>query len=379
VSFLLSDEYEELRASVRRLAEAEILPNAAAADEHETFPQASWDAWRASGFAGLALPEQYGGQGADLLAHAIAVEEVSRVCASSGLFVFIPKLAMTPIMRHGSAELAQKYVPRVASGECHASYCLSEIDAGSDVAGMRTTATRDGDHYVLNGRKAWITGASVSDFYTVFCKTDPAAGHRGISAFVVETTFDGFSLGKLEHKMGMRGSPTGEIVLDDCIVPAENLIGDEGAAFGYAMGALDESRPIVGAQALGIAQAALELATQYVQDRRQFGRALAEFQGLQFMLADMAVQVDAARALVYRACSLIDQQRPGTTQASSTAKLFASDTAMRVTTDCVQLLGGVGYTREFPAERYMRDAKATQIYEGANQVQRLVIAKQLLR
>jgi alkylation response protein AidB-like acyl-CoA dehydrogenase len=379
VTYVLPDEYEELRGSLRRLAEAEILPNAATADELEQFPKASWDAWRASGFAGLAFPEQYGGQGAGLLAHAIAVEEVSRVCASSGLFVFIPKLAMTPVMRHGTAALIDKYVPRVASGEHHASYCLSEVDAGSDVAGMRTTATRDGEHYVLNGRKSWITGASVSDFYTVFCKTDPGAGHRGISAFVVETGFEGFALGKLEKKMGMRGSPTGEIVLDDCVVPAENLIGDEGAAFGYAMGALDESRPVVGAQALGIAQGALDLATGYVQERKQFGRPIADFQGLQFMLADMAVQVDAARALVYRACALIDEKRPGTTQASSTAKLFASDTAMRVTTDCVQLLGGVGYTREFPAERYMRDAKATQIYEGANQVQRLVIAKQLLR
>jgi alkylation response protein AidB-like acyl-CoA dehydrogenase len=378
MAYLLSDEFEELRASVRRLAEARIAPNAAAADEREEYPWASWEAWRTGGFAGLAFPAQFGGQDAGLLAHAIAVEEVARVCASSSLFTFISKLAMTPVLRYGSTGLQSRYVERVASGDCQASYCLSEAGAGSDVAGMQARAQRDGDHYVLNGRKHWVTNAGVSDFYTVFVKTDPGAGHRGISAFVVEKSFEGFSIGKLEHKMGMRGSPTGEVVLDDCVVPADNLIGEEGAAFGYAMGALDESRPIVGAQALGIAQGALELAAQYVQDRQQFGHRIADFQGVQFLLADMAVQVDAARALVYQACSLLDESRGGTGRASATAKLFASDTAMRVTTDCVQLLGGAGYTRDFPAERFMRDAKVTQIYEGTNQVQRVVIAKRLL-
>jgi alkylation response protein AidB-like acyl-CoA dehydrogenase len=246
---------------------------------------------------------------------------------------------------------------------------------------MRTRAVRDGDHYVLTGRKMWITNAGVSDFYTVFAKTDPAGGHRGISAFVVDRAFDGFSIGKLEHKLGVRGSPTGEVVLDDCVVPAENLIGEENRGFYYAMGALDRSRPLVGAQALGIAQGALDLATGYVQERRQFGRAIAEFQGLQFMLADMATAVDAARLLVYRACALLDDGlggTPRTASASSMAKLFASDTAMRVTTDCVQLLGGIGYTKDVPAERFMRDAKITQIYEGTNQIQRVVIAKRLL-
>jgi alkylation response protein AidB-like acyl-CoA dehydrogenase len=378
MAFVLPDEYEALRASVRRLADERIAPSAATADEREEYPWSSWNAWRDGGFAGLAFPERFGGQGAGILAHAIAVEEVARVCGSSSLFTFISKLGMTPVMRHGSADLQDRYVRPVAAGECQASYCLSESGAGSDVAGMQTRAVRDGDHYLLNGRKSWITNCGVSDFYTVFAKTDPAAGHRGISAFVVEKSFEGASIGKLEHKMGMRGSPTGDLVLDDCVVPAENLIGDEGAAFGYAMGALDESRPIVGAQALGLAQAALDLATQYVQDRQQFGHRIADFQGIQFMLADMAVQVDAARALVYRACSLLDEKRAGTGRASSTAKLFASDTAMRVTTDCVQLLGGAGYTREFAAERYMRDAKVTQIYEGTNQVQRVVIAKHLL-
>src|SRR5262245_20184390 len=274
--FELPAEYEELRASVRRLAEASIAPNAAAADEAESFPWDSWHAWRAAGFAGLAFPEAFGGQGGGILAHAIAVEEVARVCAASSLFVFIPKLSMTPLLDHGSAELQKRYVAPVAAGDALASYCLSEVDAGSDVAGMQTRAVRDGDRYVLNGRKHWITGAGVSDYYTVFAKTDPDAGHRGISAFVVESAFPGFSIGKLEHKMGVRGSPTGEIVLDDCVVPAENLIGAEGSAFGYAMGALDRSRPLVGAQALGIAQGALDLAIGYVKDRRQFDKQRSE-------------------------------------------------------------------------------------------------------
>jgi alkylation response protein AidB-like acyl-CoA dehydrogenase len=376
--FELPDEYEELRASVRRLAEDAIAPHAAECDEREEYPWTSWDAWRDAGFPGLPFPEEYGGQGGGILAHAIAVEEVARVCASSSLFTFISKLGLTALLDHGSDELKSKYVPRVASGECQASYCLSEAGAGSDVAGMTTRAVRDGDHYVLTGRKMWITNAGVSDFYTVFAKTDPAAGHRGISAFVVERAFPGFSIGKLEHKLGVRGSPTGEVVLDDCIVPAENLIGEEHRGFYYAMGALDRSRPLVGAQALGIATGALELAVQYVKERRQFDRAISEFQGVQFMLADLGAHVDAARLLVYRACAGIEHGLPDTARTSATAKLFASDTAMRVTTDCVQLLGGAGYTKDFAAERMMRDAKITQIYEGTNQIQRVVIAKHLL-
>jgi alkylation response protein AidB-like acyl-CoA dehydrogenase len=376
--FDLGDEYEELRASVRRLATEQIAPNAATADAQEQYPWASWEAWRAAGFAGLAFPENVGGQGGGLLAHAIAVEEVARVCASSALFTFIPKLAMTPLLDHGSGALRQRYVTRVASGAAQASYCLSESEAGSDVAGMRTRAELDGDHYVLNGRKHWVTNAGVSELYTVFAKTDPDAGHRGISVFVVESSFPGFAIGKLEHKMGVRGSPTGEIVLEDCVVPSENLVGTRGSGFRYAMGALDRSRPLIGAQALGIAQGALDLAVQYVQDRKQFGRRIADFQGVQFMLADMATHVDAARLLVYRACARIDAARRDTATSSSMSKLFASDTAMRVATDCVQLLGGVGYTKDLPAERFMRDAKITQIYEGTNQIQRVVIAKRLL-
>jgi alkylation response protein AidB-like acyl-CoA dehydrogenase len=379
IPFVLPEEYEELRQSLRRLAEERIAPNAAAADEREEYPWASWDAWRDAGFAGLAFPEEYGGQGGGALAHAICVEEVARVCASSSLFVMISKLAMTAVLDHGSEELKKKYVTRVASGECQASYCLSEPDAGSDVASMSTRATRDGDHYVLDGRKMWITNAGVSDFYTVFAKTDSVSGHRGISAFVVEKDTPGFAIGKLEHKMGVRGSPTGEVLLDHCVVPAENLIGEEGRGFHYAMGALDRSRPLVGAQAVGIAQAALELASEYVKERRQFDQPIADFQGVQFMLADMSAAVDAARLLVYHACARLDAGLDGTAKASATAKLVAGDTAMRVTTDCVQLLGGVGYTKESPAERYMRDAKITQIYEGTNQIQRVVVARHLLR
>jgi alkylation response protein AidB-like acyl-CoA dehydrogenase len=376
--FDLSDEYEELRASIRRLAEERIAPHAAAADESGQYPWASWEAWREAGFAGLPFPEEYGGQGGGYLAHAIAVEEVARVCGSSSLFVTISKLGMLAVGEFGSEELRKRFISPIAAGDAQASYCLSEANAGSDVGSMQTRAVRDGDHYVLNGRKMWITNAGVSDYYTVFCKTDPDAGHRGISAIVVEKDTPGFTIGKLEKKMGMRGSPTGELVFDDCAVPAENLIGEEGRGFYYAMGALDRSRPLVGAQALGLAQGALDVATQYVADRRQFGKRIADFQGIQFMLADLATQVQAARLLVYEACARLDEGRPGTQQASSMAKMFASDTAMRVTTDAVQLLGGAGYTTDFPVERMMRDAKVTQIYEGTNQIQRVVIAREML-
>jgi alkylation response protein AidB-like acyl-CoA dehydrogenase len=375
--FALTEEQEEFRAAVRRFAEEKIAPHAADADERAEFPWASFEAYRASGMVGVPYPEEYGGQGADTVTYALLVEEIARVCASSSLFVLISRLGMYPLMRWAPA-LAARHVPRVARGEAQASYCLSEGGAGSDVAAMSTRATRDGDHYILNGRKLWITNAGVSDYYTIFAKTDPAAGHRGISAFLVEKTMPGFSVAKLEHKMGVRGSPTGEVVLDDVAVPAGNLIGDEGRGFYYALGALDGSRPIVGAQAVGIAQGALDAATGYIQERQQFGHRVAEFQGVQFMLADMAMQIDAARLLVYRACAMADRDDPELTKAGAMAKCFAGDTAMRVTTDAVQLFGGYGYTRDFPVERMMRDAKITQIYEGTNQVQRMVIARRLL-
>ncbi len=376
--FVLPDEYEEFRAVARRLAETGIAPNAHAADADAAYPWASFEAYRDSGLVRTLYPVEHGGDGGDWMTYAILVEEVARVCASSSLFVLISRLGLSPVLAWGSPELQARTVPRVASGECQASYCLSEPQAGSDVSAMTTRAVRDGDDWILNGRKVWITNAGISDFYTVFAKSDPEAGHRGISAFLVEADREGFSIGKLEHKMGVRGSPTGEVLLDDVRIPATNLIGEEGRGFAYAMGALDSSRPIVGAQAVGIAQGALDAARTYLQERSQFGKPIAEFQGLQFMLADMATQVEAARTLVYRACSLVDAGLPEVSRIAAMAKLFASDTAMRVTTDAVQLFGGAGYTSDFPVERMMRDAKITQIYEGTNQIQRVVIAKHLL-
>jgi alkylation response protein AidB-like acyl-CoA dehydrogenase len=376
--FVLSPEHEELRVALRRFAEEGIAPNAAEADATAEYPWKSFAAYRDSGFIRLPYPEEYGGDGGDLVAYAMLVEEVARVCASSSLFVMIPRLAIEAILMFGSDEMKARIVPRLATGEWQGSYCLSESHAGSDVASMRTRAVRDGDDYVLNGSKAWITNAGVSDFYTVFAKTDPDAGSRGISAFVVEADRPGFSVAKLESKMGMRGSPTGEIRFDDVRIPAENLIGDEHRGFQYAMAALDGSRPLVGAQAVGIAQGALDAATRYVTEREQFGQRVSEFQGVQFMLADMATRVEAARLLVYSACARLDASLPGTSKASAMAKLFAADTAMSVTTDAVQLFGGAGYTTDFPVERMMRDAKVTQIYEGTNQIQRMVIGRRLL-
>ncbi len=378
---LLTDEQREFRSVLRRFSEGKIAPRAAEVDERAEF---SWDNYRdcvAMELPSLGVPTEYGGAGADAVTQAIMVEELARVCASTSLMMLISKLGMIPVINWGSEELKQAYLPRVASGQAQASYCLSEPDAGSDVAAMSARAVRDGDSYVLNGVKYWTTNAGISDTYTVFAKTDPAAGHRGISCFLVERDW-GLRIGKLEKKLGVRGSPTGEVLLEDVRVPATHRIGEEGQGFYIAMGTLDRSRPSIGAQAVGIAQGAIDYAAGYVKQRRQFGRPLAELQGLQFMLADMAMRTEAARGLVYRACALIDAGADGAAELSAAgamAKCFASDTAMAVTTDAVQLLGGYGYTRDFPVERMMRDAKITQIYEGTNQIQRIVIAKNLLR
>jgi alkylation response protein AidB-like acyl-CoA dehydrogenase len=293
--------------------------------------------------------------------------------------IIISRLGMIPIMRWGSDELKARYLPEVASGRSQASYCLSEPDAGSDVASMRTRAVRDGDTYVITGTKYWVTNAGISDLYIVFAKTDPGAGHQGISCFVVERDF-GVEVPKLEEKMGMRGSPTGEVALEAVRVPAANRVGDEGQGFYIAMATLDRSRPTIGAQAVGIAQGAIDEAVGYLLERRQFGRPIADLQALRFMVADMAMRVEAARGLVYKACALVDEDDPDgqLSMNGAMAKCFASDVAMSVTTDAVQLLGGYGYTREFPVERFMRDAKLTQIYEGTNQIQRAVIANRLL-
>jgi alkylation response protein AidB-like acyl-CoA dehydrogenase len=378
-SITLSDEQREFRAVLRQFCEDKIAPRAAEVDRTAEYPWDNFEAIKAMELPALGIPAEYGGAGADHVTQAIMVEELSRVCASTSLIVLISKLGMIPVMNWGSDALKSKYLSRVASGEIQCSYCLSEPDAGSDVASMKTRAVRDGDDYILNGTKYWITNAGISDTYTVFAKTDPDGGHRGMSCFVVEKEW-GVKIGKLEDKLGVRGSPTGAVILEDVRVPVENRVGEEGQGFYIAMGTLDRSRPTIGAQAVGIAQGAIDYAAGYMKERHQFGKPIAEFQGLQFMLADMAMKTEAARTLVHKACAIIDEGDPRNelTVAGAMAKCFASDVAMEATTNAVQMLGGYGYTKEFPVERFMRDAKITQIYEGTNQVQRVVMAKRLL-
>jgi len=375
---MITDVQRQFRDTLRQFCDERIAPHAAEADRNAAYPWPSFEACREMELPALGIPEEYGGAGADHVTQAIMVEELARVCASTSVTLLISKLGMIPVMNWGSDELKRRYLPRVASGEAQASYCLSEADAGSDVAAMRCRARRDGDGYVLTGSKYWITNAGVSDTYTVFAKTDPTAGHRGVSCFLVEAEW-GVKVTKHEDKMGLRGSPTGEVVFEEVRVPASNLIGEEGRGFHIAMHTLDRSRPTIGAQAVGIAQGAIDCAAGYMRQRQAFGQPIADFQGLRFMLADMAIRTEAARSLVYRACALVDSDPAGElTLFGAMAKCFASDTAMAVTTDAVQLLGGYGYTKDFPAERFMRDAKITQIYEGTNQIQRVVVAKQLL-
>ncbi len=378
-SFSLTDTHRTFRDTLRRFAEDRIAPNADEADRSATFPRKSFDACAELELPALGIPVEYGGAGADMVTQAIMAEELARVCASSALTMLISKLGMLPVMTWGSEELKRHYLPRVASGECQASYCLSEADAGSDVAAMRARAVRDGDGYVLTGTKYWITNAGVSDTYTVFAVTDPDARHRGISCFLVEADW-GAEVAPHEEKMGLRGSPTAAVSFDGVRIPASHRIGEEGQGFTMAMYCLDRSRPGIGAQAVGIAQGAIDYAARYMHERTAFGKPIADLQGLRFMLADMAIRTEAARTLVYRACSLVDDGDPAgeLTTIGAMAKSFASDTAMSVTTDAVQLLGGYGYTKDHPVERFMRDAKVTQIYEGTNQIQRVVIAKRLL-
>jgi alkylation response protein AidB-like acyl-CoA dehydrogenase len=380
MSFDLTDEQRSFRDVMRGFVDEQVAPNAARYDREQVFPQDSFDACVKMELPSLGIPEAYGGAGADMVTQAIMAEEIARGCASTSVTMLISKLGMLPVMNFGSEELKQKYLPRIATGEVQASYCLSEADAGSDVASMRCSAVRDGDDYVLNGSKYWITNAGVSDLYTVFAKTDPSAGGRGISCFVVEKEW-GIEVPKHEDKMGLRASPTGEVVLHEVRVPVGNRIGEEGEGFKIAMHTLDRSRPTIGAQAVGIAQGAIDYAGTYMKGRKAFGKTISDFQGLRFMLADMAIRNEAARALVYRACATIDEGDPDGTLGylGASAKSFASDTAMSVTTDAVQLLGGYGFTKEFPVERFMRDAKITQIYEGTNQVQRIVVSKHLLK
>ncbi|AVT38898.1 acyl-CoA dehydrogenase family protein [Plantactinospora sp. BB1] len=378
-AYLLPEEHQAIREAVREVCDAKVAPNAAEADETGEFPKASYEALRAADFHAPHIPEEYGGAGADALATAIVIEEVARACASSSLIPAVNKLGTMPLLLSGSAELKRRYLPPVARGEAMFSYCLSEPEAGSDAASMLTRAVRDGDHYVLNGVKRWITNAGVSEYYTVFAATDPAARSRGISAFVVEKSDPGVSFGAPEKKLGIKGSPTREVYLDNVRIPADRMIGEPGSGFGTAMQTLDHTRVTIAAQAVGIAQGALDYAKGYVRERRQFGRAVAEFQGVQFMLADMGMKLEAARQLTYAAAGRSERGDADLTYFGAAAKCFASDAAMEITTDAVQLLGGYGYTRDYPVERMMRDAKITQIYEGTNQVQRIVMARQLLR
>ncbi|MBL8932279.1 MAG: acyl-CoA dehydrogenase family protein [Kineosporiaceae bacterium] len=378
--FALSDEHQDLRKVVREVSETKIAPHAAEADEKAEFPQASYDALRALDLHAPHIPEEYGGAGADAVAVCIVIEEVARVCASSSLIPGVNKLGTVPLLLDASPEQLQRYLPPVASGEAMFSYALSEREAGSDTAGMACQAVADGDDWVLNGHKAWITNAGVSQFYTVLAVTDPDGPRGGnVSAFVVEASDEGFSVGAKERKLGIKGSPTCEIYFDHCRIPGDRLVGQVGQGLKLALRTLDHTRITIGAQAVGIAQGALDAAVTYVKERHQFGKAIAEFQGVQFMLADMAMQLEAARQLVYVAAARSERGDRDVAFFGAAAKCFASDVAMQITTDAVQLLGGAGYTKDFPLERMMRDAKITQIYEGTNQIQRLVMARQLLR
>jgi alkylation response protein AidB-like acyl-CoA dehydrogenase len=377
--YKLTDEHEAIREAVRDVCATKVAPHAAEADENAEFPKASYDALRATDFHAPHIPEQYGGAGADALATCIVIEEIARACASSSLIPAVNKLGTMPLLLAASDDVKERYLPQVASGDAMFSYGLSEREAGSDTASMKTRAVPDGDGWVLSGQKSWITNAGVSKYYTVMAVTDPDAGTRGISAFVVHDDDDGFSVGSLERKLGIKGSPTRELLFDKCRIPGDRMVGEPGEGLKIALRTLDHTRVTIGAQAVGIADGALAAATDYARERQQFGKPVADFQGVQFMLADMAMKVEAARQMVYRAAAASERNEANLSFLGAAAKCFASDVAMEVTTDAVQLFGGYGYTRDYPVERMMRDAKITQIYEGTNQIQRLVMARQLLK
>ncbi|MGA9676545.1 MAG: acyl-CoA dehydrogenase [Mycobacterium sp.] len=377
--FRLPDEHNELRAVLRDLCETQIAPHAADVDEHSRFPDEALAALSASGFSAVHVPDEYGGQGADSVAACIVVEEVARVDASASLIPGVNKLGTTGLILRGSDELKKQVLPTLAAGEAMASYALSEREAGSDPAAMRTRVRRDGDEWVLNGAKCWITNGGKSTWYTVMAVTDPDKGANGISAFVVHKDDPGFTVGPKEHKLGIKGSPTTELYFEDCRIPGDRIIGEPGTWFKTALATLDHTRPTIGAQAVGIAQGALDAAIAYTKDRKQFGRSVSNFQGVQFMLADMAMKVEGARLMFYHAAARAERGEPALGFISSASKCFASDVAMEVTTDAVQLFGGAGYTKDFPVERMMRDAKITQIYEGTNEIQRVVMSRALLK
>lgn len=377
--FQLSDEHNELRAVLRDLCEKEIAPHAADVDEKARYTDEALAALTASGMAAIHIPEEYGGQGGDSIAACIVIEEVARVCASSSLIPICNKLGTMGLLLRGSEELKKQVLPSIAAGEAVASYALSEREAGSDAASMRTRARREGDEWVLNGAKCWISNGGQSTWYTVMAVTDPDKKANGISAFIVHKDDPGFSIGAKEKKMGIKGSPTTELYFEDCRIPADRIIGDEGTGFKTALATLDHTRPTIGAQAVGIAQGALDASIAYVKERKQFGQPIGDFQAVQFMLADMAMKIEAARLTVYSAAARAERGEPDLGFISSASKCFASDVAMEVTTNAVQLFGGYGYTTDFPVERFMRDAKITQIYEGTNQIQRVVMSRALLK
>jgi alkylation response protein AidB-like acyl-CoA dehydrogenase len=374
----LSDEHVELRAVLRDLCEREIAPHAADVDEQPRYPDEALKALDAAGFSSIHIPEQYGGQGGDAVAACMVIEEVARVCASSSMIPISNKLGTMGLILRGSEDLKRQVLPSLAAGAM-ASYALSERGAGSDAAGMRARARADGDGWVLNGSKCWISNGGRSTWYTVMAVTDPDKGANGISAFIVHRDDEGFTVGAKERKMGLRGSPTTELYFEDCRIPGDRIIGDPGTGFKTAMATLDHTRPTIGAQAVGIAQGALDAAIAYTKERSQFGQRISDFQAVQFMLADMAMKIEAARLMVYSAAARGERGEPDLGFIASASKCFASDVAMEVTTNAVQLFGGYGYTVDFPVERYMRDAKITQIYEGTNQIQRVVMARALLR
>ena len=377
VSHLNEDE-QALIDAIREIARERVEPRAMEIDHTEQFPWDMKELLAKQDILAMPFPSEYGGLGSSKLAIVMAVEELSRACATTALILAVQQLGSLPIQLAGKDEQKQKYFPRLASGEWLAAFGLTEAGSGSDAAAMRTFAVRKGDKYILNGSKRFITNGGLAQVNSVFALTDPEKGTRGISAFIVEKDYPGFSVGRIEAKMGIKGSQTAELIFEDCEVPAENLLGREGDGFKVAMMTLDRTRPGIGAQAVGIAQGALDLAVSYAKQRIQFHKPIAENQGIQFMLADMATKVEASRLLVYNVAEMIDRGDKNFNQYSAMAKMFASDSAMAVTNDAIQVLGGYGYMKEYPAERMMRDAKITQIYEGTNQIQRLVIARALL-
>ncbi|UOB63846.1 acyl-CoA dehydrogenase AcdA, partial [Bacillus thuringiensis] len=375
--FKLSEEHEMIRKMVRDFAKNEVAPTAAERDEEERFDRELFDQMAELGLTGIPWPEEYGGIGSDYLAYVIAIEELSRVCASTGVTLSAhTSLAGWPIFKFGTEEQKQKFLRPMAEGKKIGAYGLTEPGSGSDAGGMKTIAKRDGDHYILNGSKIFITNGGIADIYVVFALTDPESKQRGTSAFIVESDTPGFSVGKKESKLGIRSSPTTEIMFEDCRIPVENLLGEEGQGFKVAMQTLDGGRNGIAAQAVGIAQGALDASVEYARERHQFGKPIAAQQGIGFKLADMATDVEAARLLTYQAAWLESEGLPYGKE-SAMSKVFAGDAAMKVTTEAVQVFGGYGYTKDYPVERYMRDAKITQIYEGTQEIQRLVISRML--